>query len=114
MNEEVRNTDGIKWLAKNELLREKPVADSVCPQHMSQELAWNVPRASAVIGRRQTTSAKKKASFTLIIVKIKLKLWQDYIYKVPVMLRNNLTVLLLQSRDCSCYVNRRILARTPL
>lgn len=56
MNEEVWSTDGIKWLAKNELLEEKPVAGPVCPQHMSQEVDWNVSRASAVTVWRQTTS----------------------------------------------------------
>ena len=49
---------------------------------------------------------------------VTLILWQDYIHKVPVFLRDNLkresythlTVLPLQSRDCSCYVSRPILA----
>jgi hypothetical protein len=60
MNEEVWSTDGIKWQAKTEVLGKNTVAGPVCPQNMSQELVWNVPRASAIIGRRQTTSAKKK------------------------------------------------------
>jgi len=49
MKEEVWSNDGRKWQGKTEVLGEKHVAGPVCPQRMSQELAWNVSRASAVI-----------------------------------------------------------------